>query len=302
FKNLEPLDLSGSTVTDLTVSVDTDDTVVGLVTTTITANGANTEITFAPFFEGVILGTITGSLTINGDDTDPDAFTVQSLGSSFAASLTIDGKGDSDTISLGTAGAITLAAGKSLSLTAEAITFAAGTITTGATQSYTGNVTLGTDVTLNAAGVSFSGTINGTHSLTVNSSAATTFSGQIGNTSPLTSLITDAAGTTTLSGVATTGSQTYNDSVSLGGTYTTTNANITFAQAVTVTGDTTLAAGSGTITLGAATLADGVTLTLGTGGSGAVSLSSVTGTASGTASNVTFNVTGAVTVSGAIGT
>ncbi|MFM7866101.1 MAG: hypothetical protein ACKPHU_17955, partial [Planctomycetaceae bacterium] len=70
FKNLEPLDLSGSTVTDLTVSVDTGDTVVGLVTTTITANGANTEITFAPFFEGVILGTITGSLTINGDDTD----------------------------------------------------------------------------------------------------------------------------------------------------------------------------------------------------------------------------------------
>ncbi|MFM7830739.1 MAG: hypothetical protein ACKPJD_03070, partial [Planctomycetaceae bacterium] len=174
FKNLEPLDLSGSTVTDLTVSVDTGDTVVGLVTTTITASGANTEITFAPFFEGVILGTITGSLTINGDDTDPDAFTVQSLGSSFAASLTIDGKGDSDTISLGTAGAITLAAGKSLSLTAEAITIAAGTITTGASQSYTGNVTLGTDVTLNAAGVSFSGTINGTHSLTVNSSAATT--------------------------------------------------------------------------------------------------------------------------------
>ncbi|MFM7925972.1 MAG: hypothetical protein ACKPJJ_37615, partial [Planctomycetaceae bacterium] len=139
-----------------------------------------------------------------------------------AASLTIDGKGDSDTISLGTAGAITLAAGKSLSLTAEAITISAGTITTGASQSYTGNVTLGTDVTLNAAGVSFSGTINGTHSLTVNSSAATTFSGQIGNTSPLTSLITDAAGTTTLSGVATTGSQTYNDSVSLGGTDTAT--------------------------------------------------------------------------------
>ncbi|MFM7922595.1 MAG: hypothetical protein ACKPJJ_20435, partial [Planctomycetaceae bacterium] len=57
----------------------------------------------------------------------------------------------------------------------------------------------------------------------------------------------------------------------LNGNVTTTNTALTLA-ATTVPGNTTLAAGSGTITLGAATLADGVTLTLGTGGSGAVSL------------------------------
>ncbi|MFM7923820.1 MAG: beta strand repeat-containing protein, partial [Planctomycetaceae bacterium] len=90
-------------------------------------------------------------------------------------------------------------------------------------------------------------------------------------------------------------------STTLNGNVTTTNTALTLAT-TTVPGNTTLAAGSGTITLGAATLADGVTLTLGTGGSGAISLSSITGTASGTASNVTFNVTGAVTVSGAIAT
>ncbi|MFN5287735.1 MAG: beta strand repeat-containing protein, partial [Planctomyces sp.] len=64
----------------------------------------------------------------------------------------------------------------------------------------------------------------------------------------------------------------------------------------------TLAAGSGTVTLGAATLADAVTLTIGTGDSGGISLTSIAGTAGSTPSNVTINVTGAVTVSGTVGT
>jgi len=79
FQNLEPIDYSGSSITNLTVNVDSTDSVNGNITTTLTANGANTEITFSPFFEGVILSTITGTLTINGDNTDPDTFTVASL-------------------------------------------------------------------------------------------------------------------------------------------------------------------------------------------------------------------------------
>ncbi|MFN9138532.1 MAG: hypothetical protein ACK5YE_22035, partial [Planctomyces sp.] len=67
-------------------------------------------------------------------------------------------------------------------------------------------------------------------------------------------------------------------------------------------GNSTLASGSGTISLGAAILADAVTLTLGTGDSGGVSLTSIAGTAGSTPSNVTINVTGAVSVSGAVGT
>ena len=51
-----------------------------------------------------------------------------------------------------------------------------------------------------------------------------------------------------------------------------------------------------------ATLADGATLTVGTGIANAISLSSVTGTASGTASNLTIYTTGAVTIGGAVGT
>ncbi|MFN9286609.1 MAG: hypothetical protein ACK6EB_00975, partial [Planctomyces sp.] len=88
---------------------------------------------------------------------------------------------------------------------------------------------------------------------------------------------------------------------SVNGNVTTTNTAVTLGT-TSVAGNSTLAAGSGTITLGAATLTDGVTLTLGTGGSGGISLTSIAGTAGGSASNVTINVTGAVTVSGSIGT
>ncbi|MFN9135268.1 MAG: hypothetical protein ACK5YE_05465, partial [Planctomyces sp.] len=70
---------------------------------------------------------------------------------------------------------------------------------------------------------------------------------------------------------------------SVNGNVTTTNTALTLGT-TSVAGNSTLAAGSGTITLGAATLADGVTLTLGTGGSGGISLTSIAGTAGSTAS------------------
>jgi len=80
------------------------------------------------------------------------------------------------------------------------------------------------------------------------------------------------------------------------------NAAINLNAATAVAGNRTLAAGSGQITLGATTLADGATLTLGIGGSGGVTVASLAGTVGGTKSNVTFNVGGAINVSGPIGT
>ncbi|MBU3608920.1 beta strand repeat-containing protein, partial [Polynucleobacter nymphae] len=65
---------------------------------------------------------------------------------------------------------------------------------------------------------------------------------------------------------------------------------------------TSLSPTTGRITLGAATLDDGVTLVLGAGAVTPMTLSSISGTAGNAKSNITFNTTGAITVSGAIGT
>jgi len=72
---------------------------------------------------------------------------------------------------------------------------------------------------------------------------------------------------------------------------------------VTVTATSTVGgAATGQITLGAAIINNGATLTVGTGISNVVSLSSVSGEAGGAVSNLTINTTGAATVSGAVGT
>jgi hypothetical protein len=65
---------------------------------------------------------------------------------------------------------------------------------------------------------------------------------------------------------------------------------------------TTLSPTTGRITLGAVTIDDGYTLTLGSGAATPMTLSSISGTALGVPSGVTFNTTAAITVSGAIGT
>jgi hypothetical protein len=94
-------------------------------------------------------------------------------------------------------------------------------------------------------------------------------------------------------------SKTVNGTVSAAGT-----ATIDLGGGpVSVTGSSTIGGTStGQITLGAATLADGVTLTLGAGAATPISASSIGGTAGGAASNLTVNTTGPVTVAGAVGT
>jgi hypothetical protein len=65
---------------------------------------------------------------------------------------------------------------------------------------------------------------------------------------------------------------------------------------------TTLSPTTGRITLGAVTIDDGYTLTLGSGAATPMTLSSISGTTGGVPSGITFNTTAAITVSGAIGT
>jgi filamentous hemagglutinin family protein len=71
-------------------------------------------------------------------------------------------------------------------------------ITMGANQDviFDGAVVLGTDTTITANDVTFNSTVDGGFGLTVNADGTTTFNGEIGETTRLASLTTDAAGTT----------------------------------------------------------------------------------------------------------
>ena len=110
-----------------------------------------------------------------------------------------------------------------------------GSVTTTGNQTYNDPVTLGAATTeLNGSGVEFVSTLNGASALTVNTTGggSTIFGGTVGNSTALTSLVTNADGDTKINGglVTTTGNQTYNDPVTLGA-YTTLNAtNVTFDQ------------------------------------------------------------------------
>jgi hypothetical protein len=132
------------------------------------------------------------------------------------------------------------------------------------------------------------------------------------------------AGTTTIASTATfynTGSTIFGDHDSdvfsfLGGLSNNTSSSVTIRAAnvtatnsplsinvpVSFTASTTFSSGTGRITLGAATVADGMTLVLGAGAATPMTLTSISGVASGPKSNLTINTTSVVTVSGAIGT
>jgi hypothetical protein len=111
-------------------------------------------------------------------------------------------------------------------------------ITTGA-QTYNDAVVLGANTTLtstSSGAISLNSTVNGAFSLTVNTAGATTFAGAVGGTTALTSVTTDAPGSTAINGgsITTTTTQTYNDPVSTpAGTTTltsTTNQAISFGS------------------------------------------------------------------------
>ncbi|MDD5711932.1 MAG: filamentous hemagglutinin N-terminal domain-containing protein, partial [Smithellaceae bacterium] len=79
-----------------------------------------------------------------------------------------------------------------------------GYTSTAGSETFTGPVQLQKDVTVTGVNTTFTGTIDGNQRLTVNDSGATTFGGIIGGTDPLTSVITDAPGTTAINGGAVT--------------------------------------------------------------------------------------------------
>ncbi|MBU3640036.1 beta strand repeat-containing protein, partial [Polynucleobacter sp. AP-RePozz3-80-G7] len=137
--------------------------------------------------------------------------------------------------------------------------------------------------------------------------------------------IVGSAGTTTVTGAATfynTGTISLGDnsgdifsfvggvtataasSISISGSQiNATNQAINLNAPISFSNNVAIAGGSGAITLGATTAANGITVTLGNGSSGPINLASLTGTdGAGSSSNITFNTTGVIAVAGAINT
>ncbi|MBN73504.1 MAG: hypothetical protein CME32_29975 [Gimesia sp.] len=153
---------------------------------------------------------------------------------------TLELKTDGDTTFNGTVGDTNELA--SLTTDANGTTFInGGSIATEGGQLFNDAVLLGANTVLSSSAsgsVNFKSTLNGAHTLNINTAGATIFDDQVGNSTPLTSLTTDVAGTTEVNGgsITTTGGQTFHDIVSLGASvvFTSTSVDdITFDQTLT---------------------------------------------------------------------
>ena len=201
-----------------------------------------------------------GSVSINAGGN----VVVSAITSSGSAGLGTNQNGGSGAV-------VTLSSGAGSTITHNNITASGGARTgtgvggNGANVNVNGNSLLSANTTIattvgtggvSSGNVTFGGTINSSgagQTLAINTTAATTLNGAIGNTLALTSLTTNAGGTTTINGgsVTTTGVQTYNDAVTLGvaTNLNTTNSAITFANSVNASGNNLMmATGSGNIT------------------------------------------------------
>ncbi|PWC72880.1 filamentous hemagglutinin N-terminal domain-containing protein, partial [Azospirillum sp. TSH58] len=200
-----------------------------------TANAATTLAGATTVNGGAVLfaGTVDGAQALVINSKAATQFNAAVGGTTALASLTTDAGGTSSLRDVTTTGAQTYN---------DAVTLN-GTYTSGGAFTASGAATLAGDTTVNGgSAVLFAGTVDGAHALAVNNKSTTTFSGAVGGTTALASLTTDAAGTSSLKSVTTTGAQTYNDAVTLDGTYT--GGTVTTNAAATLGGATTVNAGT----------------------------------------------------------
>jgi len=263
-------------------------------------------------------GTIQFSSTVNSDTGNNWALTLSTAGVvGFGGSV-----GSVDALS-------------SLDVTGSLIALGGSTVSTTGAQDYNGALVLGVNVQMNGTTVTFDGTVDGAHDLTV--TGAATFNGPVGTNAPLANLTVN--NTTVLNGgtVTVTGTQYYNGGVTLGNNATLSAASIIFGytlngaysltatgsthfsdtvgmsdalQSITVNGPVTFDAGwvrtIGAQTYnGAATLTDSLsvdasTLTFNSTVNGGWTLSSLAGDTvlNGTVSVGTLNIAGTATLNG----
>ncbi len=205
-----------------------------------------------------------GSISTSGAQVYNDAVTLGAdttmSGSGITFSSMLNSSGAARTLQVNDSGTTTFGGtvGNSLAL-ASLATNAGGstainttTLNTAGAQTYNDAVTLGADAVLASSGgsdIRFLNTLDGASGLTVNTTGATLFAMAVGSTTPLAFLTTDAGGSTQVNGGAlvTSGAQTYNDAVSIGGA-TTFNAT---ASSAALAFNSTLAAAAHALTLSA---------------------------------------------------
>ncbi|GMV79606.1 MAG: hypothetical protein AMXMBFR7_07900 [Planctomycetota bacterium] len=221
------VDFTGA-LTDL-ASLDATGTTIGV--------GANVTTSGAQDYHGDV--SVNGTATLSGTDLTFEGTVTGSGG----PDLTVSGTGTVDFQD-------EVSALNSLAATGTTIQIAADVSTT-ASQSYTGDVILFGDLTLNAVGVTFSATVTGNATsevLTIASTGGTVDFG--GEVSDLGSLDVTADSIEFAANVTTTNAQTYTGDVALNGDilFTTTDHDVTFDGAVTGGGnDLTVAAGAGDV-------------------------------------------------------
>ncbi|MEO8021355.1 filamentous hemagglutinin N-terminal domain-containing protein [Polaromonas sp.] len=188
-------------------------------------NGVNTTLTSAAF-------SLTGANSGVADAGIAYSAVANLQGAAVAGTIAGNGGSVTGTITDGGAG-----------------TTLSGALTSGGAQTYNGAVTLGANTTLAAASVNLNGTVSGaTQALTINSSGVTTLGGAVN----VASLMTDAAGSTSIgANITTSGAQNLGDAVTLtadvvlassGGGALNLGSTVNGAQALTLntTGATTL--------------------------------------------------------------
>ncbi|MEG5066327.1 filamentous hemagglutinin N-terminal domain-containing protein, partial [Microcoleus sp. B3-A4] len=107
-----------------------------------------------------------------------------------------------------------------------------GNVTTTGAQTYNDAVTIANKSTLAGKGITFKNTVDGSGDLTVKASSGNiTFTGKVGNTTPLTSLTANSK-VSLGANVTTTGAQTYNDAVTIANNPILTGKGITFKNTV----------------------------------------------------------------------
>ena len=236
----------------------------------LTVNNTGTLTLSAATTVNTLTLTHTGGTTIGGTLT---ATTINLTDTTDAANITFNGNVSATTLNTAAEGYNVIFNGTTSTIT-NLVTFSnSGSVTfgngTGDTTTFTGGVTAtapsqvnlagtiqttntlmslgdaGTPIVLtantilsgNTAGaITLGGTVNGGYSLTVNTTGNTTFTRAVGNTTALTTLTTNASGTTYINGgaITTSSTQTYGDAVVLGAdtTLTTTDSDITFSSTV----------------------------------------------------------------------
>jgi len=189
------------------------------------------------FLSAVTLGgLITGTA-------DTAAYDVQLTGSPVSVTNAVT-FANTGTVTLGDAATDSITFAGGVTSTAPLVTELAGTIATTDAAATFGAVSLLTDVTVatGAGALTFAGTVDGAHALSADSSGLTTFGAAVGNTTPLVALVTDAGGTTRISGGSIT---TAAPVVVVGGEVTALVASGQFYNdAVTLGADATLTAGA----------------------------------------------------------